>query len=329
MRVVLTVGLTAWAGCGADPCPAGLTPAGPWSTCCHEGQSGGLLGGCRGVPTACPAGWSLEDAACTRDDLPPFRLVRVEPGSFTMGCLPERDGPDRPCMDNAPFDVTLTRPVYVMAHEVQQGLYAALMGTNPSRLPTSPEHPVDSVSWLDAVRFANALSAWEGLVPAYAIDGTTVRWDREAPGYRLLTEAEWEHAARAGDEAPFAGGFEADRVAVSERTQRGGPSAVGSLAPNPWGLYDLSGNLWEWTWSGWWTFPTDPATDPEGADEAEQRVVKGGGWSGMPDGLYLSSRGFIPAEFSDVILGFRVGRTAREDGPAVVEPAGAWTPAGP
>ncbi|MBO1415260.1 SUMF1/EgtB/PvdO family nonheme iron enzyme [Streptomyces sp. FH025] len=125
--------------------------------------------------------------------------------------------------------------------------------------------PAHSVSWLDAVHHCNSLSRGEGLKPAYAVDGEEVAWDRDADGYRLPTEAEWEHACRAGTDGPRYG--ELDEIAWHRGNSRERPHEVGELLPNAFGLYDLLGNVWEWCWDLY---------DPE--VYGSYRVLRGGGW---------------------------------------------------
>ncbi|MFI2610137.1 formylglycine-generating enzyme family protein [Kitasatospora sp. NPDC018619] len=125
--------------------------------------------------------------------------------------------------------------------------------------------PAHSVSWFDAVRHCNALSRREGLAPAYAVDGEEVAWDRGADGYRLPTEAEWEHACRAGTDGPRYGPL--DEIAWYRGTSGERPHPVGELRPNAFGLHDLLGNVWEWCWDRY---------DPE--VYGGYRVLRGGGW---------------------------------------------------
>ncbi|MFD5461727.1 formylglycine-generating enzyme family protein [Kitasatospora sp. NPDC127059] len=125
--------------------------------------------------------------------------------------------------------------------------------------------PAHSVSWLDAVRYCNERSRREGRTPAYEVDGEDVRWDRAADGYRLPTEAEWEHACRAGTDGPRYGPL--DEIAWHRGNSGERPHAVGGLRPNGYGLYDLLGNVWEWCWELY---------DPE--VYGGYRVLRGGGW---------------------------------------------------
>ncbi|MBD0695726.1 formylglycine-generating enzyme family protein [Streptomyces sp. CBMA123] len=125
--------------------------------------------------------------------------------------------------------------------------------------------PAHSVSWLDAVRYCNELSRREGLTPAYRLDGEDVAWDGTADGYRLPTEAEWEHACRAGTDGPRYGPL--DEIAWHRGNSGERPHPVGELRPNAYGLYDLLGNVWEWCWERY---------DPE--VYGSYRVLRGGGW---------------------------------------------------
>jgi formylglycine-generating enzyme required for sulfatase activity len=192
---------------------------------------------------------------------------------------------------------------YMAKYQVTQAEYEAVMGTNPSYFKGA-NLPVENVSWYDAVEYCNRLSQREGLSPAYTInksrsdpnnrnDYDDVRWlvtvNPNANGYRLPTEAEWEYACRAGTITPFNtgnnittgnanydGNYPYNNNAKGIYRERTTP--VGSFAPNPWGLYDMHGNVWEWCWDWYGEYPVSSQTDPRGAVSGAARVMRGGGW---------------------------------------------------
>lgn len=157
--------------------------------------------------------------------------------------------------------------------------------------------PAVEVSWLDAVRFCNTLSERDGLALAYRLDGGEVEWDRSAPGYRLPTEAEWEHACRAGTEGPRYGDL--DEIAWYEENSGSRLHPPGEKRPNAWGVYDLLGNTWDWCWDLY-----DPAV------YGEYRVLKGGGWADEHWSVRVSVRRRSHPTFRVDDVGFRVARSS-------------------
>ena len=139
--------------------------------------------------------------------------------------------------------------------------------------------PVAPLTWFDAAALCNALSATEGLQPAYAhaADRRSITWDPAADGYRVPTEAEWEYACRAGTTAPTYGALE--DVAWTSLDDLQGPQPVGQKKANPWGLHDMLGNVWEWCWDY-----ADPAR------YGDYRTLRGGGWADEPWSVRASVR---------------------------------------
>lgn len=159
--------------------------------------------------------------------------------------------------------------------------------------------PAVGTSWWDAVRLCNALSARDGLTPCYDVDEPRehVTWDRGADGYRLPTEAEWEHACRAGTTGPRYGDL--DTIAWYRGTSGERLHPVGTKAPNPWGLHDTLGLVWEWCWD---------LDDPE--VYGSYRVLRGGGWFDEHWSVRASVRRRSHPTLSIDDVGFRVARDA-------------------
>jgi formylglycine-generating enzyme required for sulfatase activity len=245
------------------------------------------------------------------------RTVRIEPGTVRLGS-PDGTPGRRP--DETPTSARITRALLVADREVSRGLFATVLGWRPEG-QDDPEAPVTGVGWLDAVRFANALSAREGLVPAYAISGTSARRVPGADGWRLPTEAEWVLAAGAfpSPEAMcrVANVADASLAAAAPGTDvfpcddgSPGVAPVAARAPDARGLHDLAGNVAEWTEDGWAPLPGGVATDPAPARAARARVVKGGSWRSGPADVRVATRLARPGDAPADDVGFRVVRPA-------------------
>jgi formylglycine-generating enzyme required for sulfatase activity len=173
--------------------------------------------------------------------------------------------------------------------------------------------PVVFVSWFDAVQYCNWLSAQEGLAPVYAIKGEDVTWNYSANGYRLPTEAEWEYACRAGTTTDFSTGnkITTNQANYNDNVER--TTAVGSFAPNPWGLYDMHGNVDEWCWDWYNVYSSKDQTDPRGPSERPERTsweraVRGGSWDDHSEWLRSARRNWKFADDPRNTVGFRIVR---------------------
>ena len=155
------------------------------------------------------------------------------------------------------------------------------MGNKPSDCDygCGDKRPVQNINWFDAVEYMNKLSEREGLMPCYRRTGQEVEWDRSCTGYRLPTEAEWEYAARAGTVTAYSFGDDASELgeyAWYSRNAEGQVREVGTKRANPWGLYDMHGNVWEWVWDWHGPYGAQAATDPTGPEDGSLRVLRGG-----------------------------------------------------
>ena len=213
------------------------------------------------------------------------------------------------------------------------------MGTNPSHF-RGDNLPVEQVTWYDAINYCNKLSEARGLTPVYEIDGTTVTWNRAADGYRLLTEAEWEYAARAGTQTVFyeGGQIVADQVnfcgsypylieenylshqnpEVVTSTYRQETMPVDGLAPNSWGLYHMEGNVSEWCFDFYAPYDTAQNTDPCGPSSGSLRVNRGGGWNDFAKHVRTAYRSVTTPDTVEQNLGFRIARNAEPGTGSVV-----------
>jgi len=150
---------------------------------------------------------------------------------------------------------------YIGKHEVSQKLWVNVMGYNPSHFKGDSK-PVESVIWHEVIEFCNKLSLLKGLTPCYEIKGKKVTWNLESNGYRLLTEAEWEYAARSGgrNDQKWSGTNEESELnnyAVYYPHSDSSTHSVGTKQPNKLGIYDMSGNVYEWCWNALNIYPSE------------------------------------------------------------------------
>jgi formylglycine-generating enzyme required for sulfatase activity len=232
-------------------------------------------------------------------------MVRIQGGTFTMGS--PANEPGRHDWEGPQHQVTISS-FYMGKYEVTQREYQEVMRTNPSSFK-GDNLPVEQVSWFDAVEYCNKRSQREGLTPAYTISGTNVTWNRNANGYRLPTEAEWEYACRAGTTTAYNTGASINNNTGWYADNSGSTThPVGQKPANAWGLYDMHGNVCEWCWDWIGNYPNGAQTDPMGASSGSRRVVRGGGWNGSNRVARSAFRDFgIPADLGNP-LGFRVVR---------------------
>jgi formylglycine-generating enzyme required for sulfatase activity len=238
------------------------------------------------------------------------RMVRIPAGTLWMGSGEADRNADRE--ERPRHQVTLTHAFRMMDVEVGQALFESVSGRNPSsNTACGANCPVERTSWSEAVDFANALSAAEGLEKCYSRGANGWEWPRglDCAGYRLPTEAEWEYAARAGQPFAWAGSDTVAEVAWVAANSGATTHAGRGRIANAWGLFDLSGNVWEWVWDGHAAYTAAAVTDPTSPVQAPSRVLRGGSW--LYDGRHARvawrhSAG-PDSQFPDV--GFRLVRT--------------------
>jgi formylglycine-generating enzyme required for sulfatase activity len=237
-------------------------------------------------------------------------MAWIPPGTFTSGSSP--DELDRDADEGPQTEIILTIGYWMGRHLVTQAEYQSLMGHNPSffnGVRNWPEpgtdygvdlsRPVEQVSWEDAALYCAALTEQErtaGRIPSDM-------------AYRLPTEAEWEYASRAGTTTRFWYGDDPDYSLLAYHAwyldnsdQRTHP--VGQKTPNPWGLFDIYGNVWQWCQDWYGTYPGGTVTDPQGPTTGTLHVLRGGSWASGPEWCRSANRDTPRGRPSD--FGFRV-----------------------
>jgi len=235
-----------------------------------------------------------------------MEFVLIRPGTFVMGSDANRldERPARP--------VTLTQPYCLGKYEVTQAQWARVMGSNPSHFK-GPQRPVENVSWDDCQLFLAALRK------------------RTGRRFALPAEAEWEYACRAGTTTEY--GWGNDEAALGDHAWYANNAGlathpVGQKRPNPWGLHDMHGNVYEWCadWYSEGPYSSGEATDPRGPRAGQRRILRGGAWIFVSANLRSADRGFSPPDYRSNEYGLRCVLRVDADRPSAeerVQPAAA------
>jgi len=287
----LTALLASW-----GPCVPGV-PA--WATLLEAAPNPNVVtsASLRQAITATGWAWRVKDTATQ------IEMVLIPPGTFNIGCSASQSW-GCSSSENPVHQVTLTNAFYLGRHEVTQAQWQARMGSNPSyyqsastQVPAAqvPQRPVEQVSW------------------------TTIQGFLSQTGMRLPTEAEWEYAYRAGTTTAFHGyagqlsGTNDDNLLGNIAWFSGNANSqtrpVGGKLGNGYGLYDMSGNVWEWVSDWYGSYPAGAQTNPQGPSSGSGRVLRGGSWANNSDYCRASNRNiYYYSDYSNINVGFRVAR---------------------
>lgn len=226
----------------------------------------------------------------------PLELIKIPAGTFTMGSPDDEMG--RQSDEGPMHERTIASPFYLGRFEITQAQWESVMGDNPStfsRVENAPQHPVERVSWRDAQDFIAKLN----LPGNQVVKGV----------FKLPSEAEWEYACRANSKSRFPWGEDdgfgelVDYAWFNSRAE-GKSHPVGTKRPNPWGLFDMHGNVWEWLEDSFTIYPSEDRVGVE-IDETK-KVIRGGSWFNEPEALRSANRHRHPLDSRQTNLGFRV-----------------------
>ena len=241
-----------------------------------------------------------------------LEMVAIPGGWFEMGSTKGGD-------DESPVHKVWISPFWMDRYEVVQEQFKKFQFPDPSHFK-NPENPLDQINWTDATMYCNERSLAEGLEPCYDEE----IWDCNfaANGYRLPTEAEWEYACRAGTNSKYSFGGAIQKLkahAWFADNSSGKTHPVGRKQPNPWGLYDMHGNVSEWCNDFYFEdfYKQSDERDPKGPAKGQERVLRGGAWNSIADSCRSTYRASDPS-INDTCLasdaiGFRCVKNAPDN----------------
>lgn len=241
----------------------------------------------------CDRSWANEEISINLPGGAQMEFVRIESGTFVMGSPVLEEG--RLSDEGPQHFVTISQGYYLGKFEVTQGQWESVMGNNPSQY-VGVNRPVDHVSWYDAQSFIHMLNETVG-------DSL----------YRLPTEAEWEYAARAGTTTRWSFGDDENQLEdyawfEDNYLSTSGTKEAGTKLPNPWGLYDMHGNIFEWCQDWFGLYNLEASIDPTGPASGRERVIRGGFYGNYAEFVRSTSRSAIDPAFRASNFGFRLLR---------------------
>jgi len=249
------------------------------------------------VMLVCLLALSKNSSIYAQSENPVTNMIFVDWGGFLMGSEYSGIWGDNGSNLEKPIHMVTVSPFYISKFEVTQKEWFDIMGTTLQQqrdinnesmdlYGEGDDYPMYYVNWYEAVEYCNKLSLKEGLKPAYTINKRDVKWDRNANGYRLPTEAEWEFAASGGNILPgkrreqyiYSGSNTVDDVAWYLNNSNKTTHEVGKKSPNTLGIYDMSGNVSEWCWDLYESYSSESQINPQGASLGNIHIYRGGSW---------------------------------------------------
>ena len=244
-------------------------------------------------------------------------LIQVKGGTFKMGSKKSDESAE---VDEQKEHTVTLNTFEISKFEVTVWEWKQFIKANKMKMPAKPtwgwqdNYPINGVTWNEAIAYCNWLSIKEKLQPCYTKKGPNFVCNFKANGYRLPTEAEWEFAAKGGTSTKgfrFSGSDKLDEVAWHKANSSGHPHTVGTKLPNELGIYDMSGNVWEWCWD-WYNkdfYLTESGDNPKGPERGTERCLRGGSWDSSQYSLRSANRLKDTPYKKTEFYGFRLART--------------------
>ncbi len=252
-----------------------------------------------------------------KNNLIDTNLIKIQGGTFKMG---SKDSDGLADVDEQKEHNVNLNTFEISKFEVTVWEWKQFIKANKMKMPEKPtwgwqdNYPINGVTWNEAIAYCNWLSKKEKLQPVYTKKGPNFVCNFNANGYRLPTEAEWEFAAKGGASSKsfkYSGSNNLDDVAWHKGNSKGTPHTVGTKLPNELGVYDMSGNVWEWCWD-WYNkdfYKLEKGDNPKGPEMGERRSVRGGSWDSQQNYVRPANRISTEPNKTHEFYGFRVVRT--------------------